>query len=66
MKSSRLNKKTEEPHGDDLAFLPPYSEQAKYLHLADKALSTNGSRHNVVSIDSSKHFRRRKKTRKAA
>jgi len=65
MKNSRLNKKTEEPHGDDLAFLPPYSEQAKYLHLADKALSTNG-RHNVVSIDSSKHFRRRKKTRKAA
>jgi len=66
MKNSRLKKKTEEPHGDDLAFLPPYSEQAKYVLLADKALSKNGSRHNVVSIDSSKHFRREKKTKEAA
>jgi hypothetical protein len=66
MKSSWLKKtKAEGPHGGDLAFLPPYSEQAKYLLLADKFLSPNGSRHNVVSIDGGKHFQRGKKTKKA-
>ena len=49
---------------DDLSFPPPYSEQAKYLALANKFLSLNGSR--VVQIDSAKHFQRAKKTAKRA
>jgi hypothetical protein len=66
MKRTRLKKVAGKPHGNDLSFPPPYSEQAKYLLLADKFLSTNGSRHDVVSIDRSKHFQRGKKTKKAA
>jgi len=66
MKRSRLKKKAVWPHADDLSFLPPYSEQAKYLILADKFLSTNGTRHNVVQIDSSKHFQRTQKKKKVA
>jgi hypothetical protein len=41
------------------------AEQAKYLLLAGKFLSTNGSGRNVVSIDSSKHFKS-SKTKTAA
>jgi hypothetical protein len=66
MKHSRLKKKAAGPQVDDLSFLPPYSEQAKYLLLADKFLSTNGVRGNVVRIDSSKHFQRGNKKKKAA
>ena len=65
MKHSWLKKKAEGPH-DDISFSPPYSEQAKYLLLADKFLSTNGSRHNVFSIDSGKTLQRGKKAKKAA
>jgi len=66
MKRTRLKKVAQKARTDDLAFLPPYSDQAKYLLLADKFLSTNRSRDAVVSIDSSKHFRHGKKPRKAA
>lgn len=61
-----MKKKAERPHEkNDISFLPPYSEQARYLFLADKYLSLDGSR-NVVHIDSSRHFKRyRKKTRAA-
>ena len=66
MKRSRLKKKTEVPGVDELAFPPPFSEQAKYLALADKFLSMNGTRHkNVIRIDSSKHFKRYKSKRVA-
>ena len=65
MKHSRLKKKAGGPH-DDISFLPPYSEQAKYLLLADKFLSTNGSRYNVISIDGGKNVQRGKKAKKAA
>jgi hypothetical protein len=58
MKRTRLKQQAKGPH-EDLSFLPPYSDQAKYLLLADKFLSTNGHR-NVVRIDSSKHFKRGK------
>lgn len=64
MKRSRLKKKAEGPH-DDISFLPPYSEQAKYLVLADKFLSSNGWWH-VISIDTGKTFPRGKKAKKAA
>jgi hypothetical protein len=66
MKRTRLKKVFEKPGADDLAFPPPYSEQAKYLLLADKFLSTQGSRHNIVPIDTGKHFRRRSKAKEAA
>jgi hypothetical protein len=66
MKRKRLKKKSEPPEIDDLSFSPPYSEHAKYLALADKFLSLNGARRNVVSIDSSRYFKRVKKTTEAA
>jgi hypothetical protein len=66
MKRSRLKKEAERPHEDDLSFPPQYSEQSKYLILADKFLSLNGPRRNVVSIDSSKHFKGSKNGKKAA
>lgn len=65
MKRSRPKQMAKRPHVDDLSFLPPYSEQAKYLLLADKFLSTDGF-HNLVAIDSHKHFKRKKKRKKAA
>jgi hypothetical protein len=66
MKRTRLKKVAQRRAADDLAFVPPFSDQAKYLFLADKFLSTNGSRDKIVSIDSSKHFQRGKKAKKAA
>ena len=66
MKRGRLKIQAGRPHADDLSFLPPYSEQAKYLLLADKFLSTNGARHNVVQIESSRYFHNAKKRKKAA
>lgn len=66
MKCSRLKKTAREPEADDLSFLPPYSEQAKYLFLADQFLSTDGH-HNVLPFDTSQHFQRAKnKGKKAA
>lgn len=50
----------------DLAFLPPFSEQAKYLALADQFIAldkTEPREGKVVRIDSGKNFR---KTKKAA
>ena len=61
MKRSRLKKAARQPEADDLSFLPPYSEQAKYLFLADKFL-LNGHR-NIVPIDISRHFQRAKKNK---
>ena len=61
MKRSRLKKKALEPDINDLSFPPPYSEQAKYLSLADKFLSTNAARCNVVQIDTHKNFKSNKK-----
>jgi len=55
-----------ESEADDLSFPPPYPEQSKFLLIAEKFLSTNGSRHNVVSIESSKHFKGTKKLKQAA
>jgi len=56
----------ERPHVDDLSFPPPFFEQAKYLELADKFLSTNGIRHkNALQIDSSKHFQKLRKKKAA-
>jgi hypothetical protein len=66
MKRSRLKKQARGPQVDDLSFLPPYSEQSKFLLLADKFLSTHGSRHNVVSIENSKQFKGTKKVKQAA
>jgi hypothetical protein len=65
MKCSRLKNKTEGPHEDELSFPPPLSEQAKYLALADRFLSTNGHR-NLVSIDTGRNFQRVKNRKKAA
>jgi hypothetical protein len=65
MPRKRLTTKADPPHTDDLAFLPPYSEQAKYLALANQFLSRDYHR-NVISIDSSKQFRRPKKDKKVA
>lgn len=65
MKRARLKKVAQKPD-DDLAFLPPYSEQAKYLLVADNFLSTNGSRHYLISINGSEHSQREKKAKKAA
>ena len=33
------------PQKDDLSFMPPYSEQAKYLELADTFLLSDGNTH---------------------
>jgi hypothetical protein len=66
MKRKRLNKKSKPRPLEDLSFPPSYSEQAKYLALADKFLSLDESRRNVVSIDSSRYFKRVKKTTEAA
>lgn len=41
-------------HEDDLSFIPPYSEQAKYLDLANTFLSpenANKDQENVISIE---------------
>ena len=65
MKRIRLNKAGQTPQTDDLSFLPPYSEQAKYLALADKFLSTD-EHQNVVSIDGTRQSGHEKKARKAA
>lgn len=51
MKRSRLNNTAQAPDAEDLSFPPPYSEQAKFLLLADKFLS----------LDSSKDFKLAKK-----
>lgn len=59
MKRSRLEKPAQKParsEVDDLSFPPPYSEQAKYLFLADIFLAMERHR-NVVSLDSSRHFK---------
>jgi hypothetical protein len=61
MKRSRRKKKAQEPDAHDLSFPTPYAEQAKYLYLADRFLSTNGTRHNVVRIDTHKNFKANKK-----
>ena len=67
MKRSRLEAKAETPHVDDLSFPAPFSEQSKYLALADKFLSTNGTRNkNVAQIDSSRHFQKTTKKKRAA
>jgi hypothetical protein len=58
------------PNANDIAFPPPYAEQSKYLVLADKFLSSDGSEapgsetaQNVISIESGESFRRHKKKR---
>ena len=66
MKRSRMKIQAKGSHTDDLSFPPPFSEQAKYLALADKFLSTNGTRRNEGQIDSSKHFEDGKKAKEAA
>jgi len=66
MKRIRLKTQAKGPHADDLSFPPPFSEHAKYLALADKFLSANGTRRSVGQIDSSKHFQHGKKAKKAA
>jgi hypothetical protein len=67
MNRSRLKKAAERPPEDDFSFPPPFSEQAKYLALADKFLSADRmARKNVVPINSSKHFKAAKKQKKAA
>jgi hypothetical protein len=65
MKRGRLKTKAGGPHIDDLSFPPPYCEQAKYLALANKFLSMNGSRRNLQT-DKSKHFKDIAKKKKAA
>jgi hypothetical protein len=65
MKHSEPTKKAKAPHPDDLSFPASYSEQGKYLLLADKFLSLS-ERRNVVSIESDKHFQAGKKEKKAA
>jgi hypothetical protein len=66
MKRRRLMKKAEGPQVDDLSFPVSYSEQGKYLLLADKFLALHGKRRNVVAIDSSKHFQAARKQKKIA
>jgi hypothetical protein len=51
---------------NDLSFPPPYQQQARYIELANLALSRNGSKsENLVSIDAEKRFRTAK-SKKAA
>ena len=55
MKRSRLKLVPKAP-ADDLSFLPPFNEQAKYLKLADDFLARTGAeeqrtKSNVRSID---------------
>jgi hypothetical protein len=66
MKRSRLKTQAKVPDADDLSFPPPFFEQAKYLALAEKFLSTNATQRNVGQIDSSKHIQREKTAKKAA
>jgi hypothetical protein len=68
--------KFDSKHASELSFPPPYSEQAKYLELADKFLrlgesSKNGNKPEyegelVRPIDSSKFFNQATKAKKAA
>lgn len=55
MKRSRLKLvQKRKPLVDDLSFMPPYAEQARYIELANTFLSRNGLSHphkNVVSIN---------------
>jgi hypothetical protein len=64
MKKRTRQKLAPPPEENDLAFPPPFSEQAKYLALADQFLASNQSLpvtdSNLVSIESSKAFKKRK------
>jgi hypothetical protein len=60
MKRSQL--KIQTPHAGDLSFPPPFSEQSKYLALANKFLCTNGTpNNNIAQVDSSGYFQKTKK-----